>query len=171
MKGKNRFLKGYTILLAAFTVITALDTFVLTKAYEVVETAAAESSRQESYSARSSGRRSNMLGAWTLPALCAVFLLIAAKSFDPLPGNALLQLQACGAATLTAGFLMKGVLDIYGTTNRLTVFYSLAGGLLTFLFAVSYGLGLTASRRKQSSAVLSPEEETNIIEKKEERGI
>ncbi len=28
-----------------------------------------------------------MLGAWTLPALCAVFLLVAAKSFDPLPGT------------------------------------------------------------------------------------
>ena len=112
-----------------------------------------------------------MLGAWTLPALCAVFFLTAVKSLDPLPGNALLQLQACGAATLTAGSLMKGVLDIYGTTNRLTVFYPLAGGLLILLFAVLYGLGLGASRRKQSSAVLSPEEETNIIEEKEERAI
>ncbi len=58
MKGKNRLLKGYAILLAAFTVFTALDTFVLTKTYEVVETAAAESLQQESYSAGSSGRRS-----------------------------------------------------------------------------------------------------------------
>ena len=105
-----------------------------------------------------------MLGAWILPALCAVFLMKAAKSFDPLPGNVLLQLLACGAATLTAGSLMKGVLDIYGTTNRLTVLYPLAGGLFLLLFAAMYGLGLTASRRKQSTAVLSREEETNIID-------
>ena len=108
-----------------------------------------------------------MLGAWTLPALCAAFLRFAVKNLDPLPGRVLLQLQACGAATLTAGSLMKGVLDIYGTTNGLTLFYPLAGGFFILLFALLYGLGLTACRRKQAPAVLSPEEETNIINAEE----
>ena len=38
MKGKNRLLKCYLILLAAFTIFTVLDTFVLPRTYEVVET-------------------------------------------------------------------------------------------------------------------------------------
>ncbi|MBR0416454.1 MAG: phosphodiester glycosidase family protein [Firmicutes bacterium] len=58
MKGKNRLLKVYAILLAAFTVFTALDTFVLTKTYEVVETVSEEVSQQESYAGSISGRRS-----------------------------------------------------------------------------------------------------------------
>ncbi len=56
MKGKNRLLKWYIVFLAAFTAFTALDTFVLTKTYEVVETVAAEEVSQESSSGRSSGR-------------------------------------------------------------------------------------------------------------------
>lgn len=35
-----------------------------------------------------------------------------------------------GIATLTAGSIMKGVLDIYGTTNRLTVAYPVVGAIL-----------------------------------------
>ncbi len=56
MKGKKRLLKWYIVFLAAFTAFTALDTFVLTKTYEVVETVAAEEVSQESSSGRSSGR-------------------------------------------------------------------------------------------------------------------
>ena len=111
-----------------------------------------------------------MLGAWTVPCLCALLLLAAAKKAAILPGNILLQLLCCGAATLTAGSLMKGVLDIYGTTNGLTVFYPLAGGAFILLFAALYITGLSASKRKQVSEVLSQEEETNIIEKKRKRG-
>ncbi len=32
-----------------------------------------------------------------------------------------------GIATLTVGSLMQGVLEIYGTTNSLTVFYKIVG--------------------------------------------
>ena len=35
-----------------------------------------------------------------------------------------------GLATLTVGSIMKGVLDIYGTTNSLTIVYPVAGALL-----------------------------------------
>lgn len=35
-----------------------------------------------------------------------------------------------GLATLTVGSIMKGVLDIYGTTNSLTIAYPVAGALL-----------------------------------------
>lgn len=36
-----------------------------------------------------------------------------------------------GIATLTVGSIVKGVLEIYGTTNGLTAVYWLAGGILT----------------------------------------
>ncbi len=35
-----------------------------------------------------------------------------------------------GIATLTIGSIMKGVLDIYGTTNRLLMIYPVAGAIL-----------------------------------------
>ena len=35
-----------------------------------------------------------------------------------------------GIATLTVGSIMKGVLDIYGTTNRLTMVYPVIGAIL-----------------------------------------
>ena len=110
-----------------------------------------------------------MLGAWTTPCLCALVLLAAAKKCSLLPGSILLQLQGCGAATLTAGSLMKGVLDIYGTTNDLTAVYLPAGAFFTVLFAFLYGFGIFEYRRKKTYEVLSAESETNIIEKKEKR--
>ena len=44
----------------------------------------------------------------------------------------------CGVATLTIGSLFKGVLEIYGTTNRLVIVYPIAGGVL-FLLAIIFG--------------------------------
>ena len=57
MKGKNRLLKWYIVFLAAFTVFAVLDTFVLTKTYEVVDTAATEEISKEKTQVSSSGRR------------------------------------------------------------------------------------------------------------------
>lgn len=40
------------------------------------------------------------------------------------------ELQLAAVVTLTAGCLIKGALEIYGTTNRLTLIYPLAGLVL-----------------------------------------
>lgn len=40
------------------------------------------------------------------------------------------RLHHAGVATLTLGSVMEGVLAIYGTTNQLTCWYWIAGGLL-----------------------------------------
>lgn len=40
------------------------------------------------------------------------------------------QIYALGIATLTLGSIIKGVLDIYGTTNSLTPYYWWIGGTL-----------------------------------------
>lgn len=42
----------------------------------------------------------------------------------------------CGLATLTVGSIMKGILDIYGTTNRLINLYWIVGGILLVTGAV-----------------------------------
>ncbi len=50
------------------------------------------------------------------------------------------QLYHCGIATLTVGSVMKGVLEIYGTTNAKTAFYTPVGvtlialGILCFIY-------------------------------------
>ena len=45
-------------------------------------------------------------------------------------GSAGEGLYHAGIATLTVGSIMKGVLDIYGTTNRLTMVYPVIGAIL-----------------------------------------
>lgn len=52
-------------------------------------------------------------------------------------------LWRCGILTLTVGSLVRGALDIYGTTNRLCVVYGVVGGgflllaLASLLFSFS----------------------------------
>lgn len=58
----------------------------------------------------------------TLPAL--VISLLPMKSA---PGTSAAWLYRCGIATLTIGSVIRGVLDIYGTTNQLTQWYWHAG--------------------------------------------
>ena len=48
------------------------------------------------------------------------------------------MLQLTAVATLTAGSLIKGVLDIYGTTNRLTAVYPVIGLGLAIAAIVTY---------------------------------
>lgn len=54
--------------------------------------------------------------------------------------NALVRtIWHCGIATLTVGSIIRGVLEIYGTTNGLTVCYNIAGGAL-LLVGIVVGL-------------------------------
>ena len=50
-------------------------------------------------------------------------------------------LQLAAIATLTAGCFMKGVLEIYGTTNRLTAVYAVLGLALLTAAIISYLAG------------------------------
>ena len=54
------------------------------------------------------------------------------------PGLAAENLYACGIATLTLGSLLKGVLQIYGTTNTLLEYYWLVGAGFTGLGIIFY---------------------------------
>ena len=73
-----------------------------------------------------------MIYAFAIPlALGAVPTLWLAKSAKPGPSGFSCCLYHCGIATLTVGCIFQGVLEIYGTTNRLILVYPIAGGLLT----------------------------------------
>ena len=55
-------------------------------------------------------------------------------------GSAAAGLQLAAVATLTMGSLMKGVLDIYGTTNHLMTVYPVAGYALLAAALAAYAL-------------------------------
>lgn len=59
------------------------------------------------------------------------FWLFARGSGKCYPGGVSCRLYHAGIATLTVGSIVRGILDIYGTTNRLTAVYFIAGVLLT----------------------------------------
>lgn len=57
-----------------------------------------------------------------------------------LPDAAACRLYHAGIAALTVGSLFTGVLEIYGTTNRLTAVYWVAGAALAALGAGRYAV-------------------------------
>ena len=58
------------------------------------------------------------------------------------------DLQYAGVLTLTIGMLIRGALEIYGTTNRLTICYFLAGTILMILAATAAGFHLARQAGK-----------------------
>ena len=76
-----------------------------------------------------------MAFAFTIPLVAGGILQsILLKTKVRIPDLAL-RLWNYAIALLTVGSIWKGVLDIYGTTNRLIVYYPIFGGIL-LLFAV-----------------------------------
>jgi len=71
------------------------------------------------------------------------FWLLARKDNVKYPGAVARNLYHSGIATFTVGSIIRGVLDIYGTTNVLSGFYFGAGGIFVLagviLFAAVAG--------------------------------
>ena len=80
------------------------------------------------------------LAAGALPNLLAERSAGRRRNSDTGAGGHLLSsgLQLAAIATLTTGCLMKGVLDIYGTTNRLMTVYVILGLMLLVAAAAAY---------------------------------
>ncbi|MBR3330187.1 MAG: hypothetical protein IKG25_03110 [Mogibacterium sp.] len=57
------------------------------------------------------------------------------------------EAQLAFVTTLTAGSLLKGALDIYGTTNRLLAVYPIIALLILLIFAVQSAQRLKSQRR------------------------
>ncbi|MBQ5951206.1 MAG: hypothetical protein IJL66_03535 [Lachnospiraceae bacterium] len=76
-----------------------------------------------------------MLGACLLPFLLGcVPVCLWLQGLLPAPSLWVRRLQLGAVCTLTAGCILRGALDIYGTTNRLLLVYP-AAGILLFLGA------------------------------------
>ncbi len=73
-----------------------------------------------------------MMGAFLIPLVGGVFpsIVLGRKL------HAKKTMYRCGIATLTVGSILKGVLDIYGTTNQLLSLYWIVGGILLVAGAV-----------------------------------
>lgn len=90
-----------------------------------------------------------MIYAFALPlALCALPYALCLRRGrqlpDPFPG-----LWNAAVLTLTVGSVLRGVLDIYGTTSRLLIVYPIAAAALALL---SVGALATGARRQRRNA-------------------
>ena len=72
-----------------------------------------------------------MIYAFTIPLVlgCLPHLLDNKGVFEA-AGQITEKLLLAAVSTLSAGSLIKGVLEIYGTTNSLTIIYPVVGGIL-----------------------------------------
>ncbi|MCR5010279.1 MAG: hypothetical protein K6A91_05010 [Clostridia bacterium] len=83
-----------------------------------------------------------MVLGWVFPLVLGAlpnFLIWLTKAKEP--GTAAENVYACGIATFTVGCMLKGVLEIFGTTSHLLKVYPIAGTALTAIGAIIYLLG------------------------------
>lgn len=72
-----------------------------------------------------------MIYAFAIPLILGVFpALFHLRLKRPVPGRTAMDLWSFGIITLAVGSVFKGILDIYGTTNRLVIVYPIAGMIL-----------------------------------------
>lgn len=81
----------------------------------------------------------DMLYAFAYPLLGGAVPYLALALQGKWPNSTARMLGHCGIATLTIGSVIRGVLEIYGTTNALTVCYGIAGAALV-LAGIAVGL-------------------------------
>lgn len=79
-----------------------------------------------------------------LGVLCQVLTPVLFKRFPHGFESALWNLSI---VTYTVGSLLKGIVDIYGSSNRKLVFYPITGGILALLAAISF---LTKTHRRSA---------------------
>ena len=79
---------------------------------------------------------------WVFPlVLGALPNLIIRLTGGKEPGVAAENIYACGIATFTVGCMLKGVLEIFGTTSHLLKVYPIAGTVLIVIGALMYLFG------------------------------
>ena len=88
-----------------------------------------------------------MIYGFAVPLMLGVMpyalLLISRK----VPGRAALNLWNSGIAALSVGCVFRGVLEIYGTTNSLSVIYPVSGLLLLTAWLITW---IAGSKNKKS---------------------
>ena len=71
-----------------------------------------------------------------------LFLVFSVIGLEQYPHHFACKLYHSGIAALTVGSIVRGVLDIYGTTNALADYYWIIGG-----FGVLFGVGFETTVR------------------------
>ncbi len=89
-----------------------------------------------------------MLYAFVFPLLGGVlpYFILAFSQCLPVPGRVAFNLYNSGIATLTTGSIFTGVLEIYGTSNRLVSVYWIAGAALLATGILLYLAGISRNR-------------------------
>ncbi|MBR4256266.1 MAG: hypothetical protein IKQ18_03805 [Clostridia bacterium] len=64
-----------------------------------------------------------------------------------MPCRLAFNLYNSGIATITVGFIFRGVIEIYGTTNRLSHIYSLSGALFVAASLIVYIIDITRNKK------------------------
>ncbi len=95
-----------------------------------------------------------MLYAFAVPLVGGTLLCFLLDQFSRtwMPGRLIRNLYHSGIAAWTVGCLFQGVLEIYGTTNRLTAVYWIVGFCFTAAAAAGYGLSVLWSARQRGRA-------------------
>lgn len=85
-----------------------------------------------------------MLFSWLIPFVFGtiVSILIYTLKAKKLPKSSSNNLYNASIATFTFGCIIKGVLDIYGTTNWKIIFYLIAGISLLIASVITYIISL-----------------------------
>ena len=98
-----------------------------------------------------------MIFAFMIPVCLGIVPFLGIYLFELcLPSRIFTQLYASGVMTLTVGSIMRGVLDIYGTTNSMLVLYLYAGTALCTTGTVAFvytnrKAGMQKSRIKEKT--------------------
>lgn len=87
-----------------------------------------------------------MIGAFLFPVLLGIVPDLIRKKMGHTGNEIALALQQCGIYTLTVGSIFRGILDIYGTTNRSGAVYWVAGGVLFAVGILMERMGKHISR-------------------------
>ncbi len=79
-----------------------------------------------------------MIYAFAVPLVCGAFpYAILALRGTRVPNERAIRFWNSAIATFTVGSVFRGVLDLYGSTNKLSVVYPIAGAVLVVLTIVS----------------------------------
>ena len=80
-----------------------------------------------------------MIYAFAIPLLLGTVPFFSAALWEmKYPGKIAMNAWNSGVVALTVGCIVKGVLDIYGTTNRLIAAYPIAGAVFLIIGFISY---------------------------------
>ncbi|MCR4902742.1 MAG: hypothetical protein K6A23_07785 [Butyrivibrio sp.] len=82
-----------------------------------------------------------MIYAFAIPLVFGtLFFVLIARSGRKKPSGIALSFWNMAIVTFTVGCIYKGIIEIYGTTNKLSVMYPLAGILLVVIALFTYFL-------------------------------